>query len=140
MMAAQLSCAGHECVAMHTAERALDEWRARGFDVVIADLRLPGLSGCELVECVLAEEFVPIIVVTGFLAEHRHRLCGISGLVVLEKPVEPARLLDAVRTSLARGCGAVPAATDARAMEAGATEVLGRPAYSASHVTGVGVD
>jgi DNA-binding NtrC family response regulator len=99
-MSAQMRCAGHDCVAVDSAERALAAWQGREFDLLIADLRLPGACGCDLIEWIMDAEFVPVIVVTGYLSEHAARLASVPNVLVLEKPVEPIRLLHAIRSSL----------------------------------------
>lgn len=101
-LAAQLSGAGHDCVAVSSGEHALEAWCARSFDLVVTDLRLPGLDGCDLIEHFSEAELVPVIVVTGFCADFSRWLCGAPGIVVLEKPVPPARFLAEVAAVIAR--------------------------------------
>lgn len=68
-------------------------------DVLIADLRMPGLNGTELVRSArLARADLPIVIVTGnpeiwteaTEAEEQ------AGVTLLEKPVSPYRVLEAV--------------------------------------------
>ncbi|NYZ17390.1 response regulator [Azospirillum sp. RWY-5-1] len=73
-------------------------------DVLIADLRMPGLSGTELVRGArLARATLPIVIVTGNpeiwneATEPEER----EGVTLLEKPVNPYRVLEAVAAAAA---------------------------------------
>jgi len=47
---------GHEVVSCRDSEQALRLLTERGFDVVVTDVNLPGLSGTELARRILAED------------------------------------------------------------------------------------
>ena len=47
-VADMLEADGHRVVLAHSAERALDLAQARAFDMVFLDIKLPGLSGVEI--------------------------------------------------------------------------------------------
>src|SRR4029434_8940397 len=50
-----------------TAEEALAQWRHNDFDVVLTDLKLPGLQGLDLCERVVANRpDIPVVVLTAF--------------------------------------------------------------------------
>lgn len=61
-----LEKAGHSCLAVGTAREGLDAFAKGGFDGVLTDIRLPDLSGLDIV-AVLTEKdpYVPILVMTG---------------------------------------------------------------------------
>lgn len=105
-MAGHLVGAGHACVTATDGDRALAAWRDQTFDLVITDLRMPGIDGCALIEALFEAEAVPVIVITGFRADFHRRLSGVPDLVVLEKPIAPSRLLDEVVQRIARPCRA----------------------------------
>jgi two-component system C4-dicarboxylate transport response regulator DctD len=98
-----LNAAGFECVALASAAALL----ARGVDqesaCVISDLKLPGMSGLELLG-VLHERSpaMPFILITAHdapgLGEKAMR-CGATAY--LAKPFRGTVLLDAVRTAIA---------------------------------------
>lgn len=105
VLAAHLSCAGHECVLAPSGEHALEAWCGRSFDLVVTDLRLPGIDGCQLIEHLAHAEMVPVIVVTGFRSDFDHRLRCTPALVVLEKPFTPSRLLAEITAIVAQARG-----------------------------------
>jgi two-component system chemotaxis sensor kinase CheA len=55
MLAPVLKAAGHEVATCASAEDALDTLKAGGFDVIVSDIEMPGMSGFELAEAVRAE-------------------------------------------------------------------------------------
>ncbi len=61
-----LRAIGWEAKAVTSSEEALQLLAIEGFDVVITDLQMPGMSGLELCERVVASQpSVPVIVMTG---------------------------------------------------------------------------
>ena len=104
VLTAFLSLEGVQVVAVATAEEALMRLHDRPFDLVIADLGLPGASGFDLLRQVRRSGApwaqLPIVAVTG-------RASAIDREVVLEagfqghvaKPVDLQGLLVAIRTA-----------------------------------------
>ena len=90
MLAAALGQEGHETVAVATGEEALDALERRDLDLVLTDLKLPGISGLEVLGASRrCQPAVPVIVMTA------HGTVGAAveamkqGAVdFLEKPVE----------------------------------------------------
>ncbi len=85
---------GHEAVAVDSAEHALRCLERQGFDLVLSDNRMPGVSGLELVERIRAmphgpNSDIPIVIVT---ASANDLLAGAAGQVrpddVLAKPYD----------------------------------------------------
>lgn len=67
VLSARLGKRGYEMTTLHRGEEALKIVRERSFDVVLADVNMPGLSGIELAERVSANRpDVPTIVITAF--------------------------------------------------------------------------
>lgn len=62
-----LSASGHDVVTAENAEQALEKLQQTDFDVVLTDIRMPGISGVELTERIhkLNPE-VPVILMTAY--------------------------------------------------------------------------
>jgi DNA-binding response OmpR family regulator len=97
----ELRRAGHECEAADSGERALSAWRERTFDIVVTDLRMPGIDGVDLADELCRSELVPVIVITGFRQDYQCKLCRLPHLEVLEKPFTAKKLLDRVAIAVA---------------------------------------
>jgi two-component system response regulator HydG len=67
MLETDLQLCGYETVWQPTAEEAFERWHHEDFDVVLTDLKLPGLSGLDLCERLVANRpDVPVVVMTAF--------------------------------------------------------------------------
>jgi CheY-like chemotaxis protein len=74
-----------------------------GFDLIISDLRMPGIDGLSLVEALQPWEevqFVPVVLITAFGNPTLHREAEALGITVLDKPFEIDALLAKVRELL----------------------------------------
>lgn len=93
MLAVFLSLAGYEVVTAHSATEAIEEARARRFDVVISDIGMPAMNGYELAERIRAiagYESVPLVAVTGFsMYDDRERSLRSGFNAHLTKPIDP---------------------------------------------------
>lgn len=96
---------GFHVVAVENGIKALELASSQPFDVVLMDIKLPGLSGLEVARELHSRQTpatrTPIIAVTAF---HRSELpelesCGFTAH--LEKPFEYDELIRAVRTAAA---------------------------------------
>lgn len=68
------------------------------YDVVITDLKMPGVSGLEVVECVRVRgPRTALIVITGFADDGVEELVAEAGGLLLHKPFNMERLIDALR-------------------------------------------
>ncbi|HEY1816038.1 MAG TPA: response regulator [Kofleriaceae bacterium] len=88
-----------EVEAVSTGAGALATLRAREFDCCVVDLRLPDMTGFELLEKLQAEpelRAIPIVVFTGkeLSADEQRRLRDVAKSVVLKDVQSPERLLD----------------------------------------------
>ena len=96
--AAQLKCsilerAGHQAIAYLRAEQ---------FDAVVTDWRLGEESARAVVEAAKERFHVPVVVVSGFVAEAFHAPEPAADLY-LEKPVNADELVTIIQTLLGRG-------------------------------------
>lgn len=67
LLETDLRLRGYQTVWQRTAEEAFERWKDDAFDVVLTDLKLPGLSGVELCGRMVANRpDVPVVVMTAF--------------------------------------------------------------------------
>lgn len=98
-----LASAGFSVQSCETGEQGLQLMtESADFDVVITDLKMPGLHGTALIRAMRATDArIPIVVLTGNRDSHDMgclRECGVSAC--MDKPVDVALLLDTLRKTL----------------------------------------
>jgi CheY-like chemotaxis protein len=77
--------------------RALAREPGAGIDVVVSDLRMPGVSGLEVAEhLACARQRFPFVLMTAFGDVEVRRRADAIGAVLLEKPLSLAELRNAV--------------------------------------------
>jgi signal transduction histidine kinase/CheY-like chemotaxis protein len=107
---------GHDdidIVAVDTGAACLDALKGGGFDCVVLDLRLPDVSGFDLLAKISNEDAmtdVPVVVFTGreLTAEEDARLHTMARSVVVKGVESPERLLDETALFLHRTITALP--------------------------------
>ena len=99
----ELQVEGYEVAVAERGDDGLAQAKAQPFDVVITDLKMPGLSGLKLVEQLHATKpKLPIIVVTAFgTTETAIEATKLGAYDYLLKPFDMAELLDLVAKSVA---------------------------------------
>ncbi|OGA19083.1 MAG: hypothetical protein A3G25_06955 [Betaproteobacteria bacterium RIFCSPLOWO2_12_FULL_63_13] len=113
-----LSNKGYAVITAANAEEALTKLSAEAYDLVFADIRMPGMSGIEMAERVKASQpWLPVVIVTGYGSgdnEARAAAAGVSDF--LHKPVSPEVIEGTTEKTLAAAETAVaPAETPAPA-------------------------
>ena len=89
---------GHEVVLAGSAQDALERFRSGDFDVVIADLAMPDMSGRRLAEALREiDPGVIIIIMTGFAGSEEAGAAEGSVAAIIEKPVTPMKLRQALQ-------------------------------------------
>jgi CheY-like chemotaxis protein len=88
-----------QTTTVSSAEGALQSLDAKAYDCVVLDLRLPGMSGFELIERIKADprhRRLPVIVYTGreLTDEDKARLHGLAQTVIIKDVTTMERLLD----------------------------------------------
>lgn len=89
-------------LAVPSAEEAFLELHQRPFDLLIADLRLPGMNGLELVRRIrpLRPE-LPVIALTAYVSSYSRQEATALGIEhYFQKPLDPDNLLAVVRSLL----------------------------------------
>jgi FixJ family two-component response regulator len=99
-----LKAAGFDAATFPTAMTFLDSPIRANVACLVADMRMPGMTGLELHEHLAASgRGIPTVIITAHVEEiprERARLAGITCL--LAKPFTPDKLLECVREALAR--------------------------------------
>lgn len=109
----ELSNRDHQVLGVPSAEEGFLELRRTPFDLVITDVRLPGMSGFELVRQIQAlRPDLPIIMITAYSSSQGKREAAELGVYrYFEKPLDADALLASVHTAL-YGDDAAPTADE----------------------------
>ncbi|MBF0180701.1 MAG: response regulator [Magnetococcales bacterium] len=110
LASAILTRAGHTVTLAGNGLEAIEAWRRRPFDLILMDLRMPGLDGIEATRRIrasdsagLANPGVPVIALTGKIMNREEQQCLEVGMdACLSKPYHPAELLDMIRMVIRR--------------------------------------
>ena len=104
-----LSQKGYLVITAEDAQEALRKMQEGDYDVVVTDIRMPGMSGIELAERVKASHpWTPVVIVTGYgtmESEERANAAGVTSF--LHKPLSPEMIEDSMARALLK---AVPRA------------------------------
>jgi CheY-like chemotaxis protein len=94
-LVANLELEGYDVMEAHSAERALELAAQHAFDVVLSDVRMPGMSGVELChELHKRHAGLPVVLMTAFTVEGVLRDAVDQGaLMVIPKPFAVEHLL-----------------------------------------------
>ncbi len=102
-----LKLAGYETTAYPDGASALDACQQEAFDLLITDLRMPGIDGFELMECLKSEKpALPVIILTAHgdvdtaIEALRRKACDF-----ITKPFDTCNILTSVRRILDRNNG-----------------------------------
>jgi DNA-binding response OmpR family regulator len=112
---------GVALVHVEDGARALDELRARPFDIVLLDVMLPGADGFEVCREIRKTRDVPIVMLTA-RGDDTDRIVGLElgADDYVPKPFNPRELLARMRAVLRR---ARPAPGNAEKLEVGVLEI-----------------
>lgn len=97
----KLKLAGYDVVSTTSGAEAIELIRADGFDLVLLDLLMPGVSGKEVLDKVRTFSQVPIIVFSARqdVSDMAEKM-GASGYVV--KPLNPDYLVEKIEAVLSK--------------------------------------
>ena len=100
----ELLASDHQCQVASTAEEALQKLEAQPFDVVLTDISMPGLSGCELLSRVLTlYPGTPVIIVSGLSDQDQAQsLISRGAFDYLLKPFRLEVVEESVRRAVAQ--------------------------------------
>ena len=121
---------GNEAVVADSGARALELARASRFDAVISDMRMPSMSGAEVVARLrLLDPGLPAIIVSAYTGDAELERVQHSGLLaILAKPVPVRRLLALLDS--ARRDGLVVLIDDNELLLEGLCEALRQEGFS----------
>jgi two-component system LytT family response regulator len=90
--------------ASENGSEAIRAIREHSPDLVLLDVKMPGLTGFDVIESIGVERMPPVIFLTAY-ADYAVRAFRVSAIDYLQKPIDAARLaeaLDRARTSIAQ--------------------------------------
>ena len=100
MLAVLLTHAGYDVVTAASARAALQEARARQFDVVISDIGMPEMNGYQLareMRTIPGYQTVPMVAVTGYsMFDDKERSTNAGFNAHMTKPIDPRALIDLI--------------------------------------------
>ncbi len=92
----------YEAVSTNNPLEALDMAKKGGFDLVIADLKMPGLDGMDLLEAVKkVDEDIPVIIITAYgTVESAMETMHKGGFDFITKPFKKEQILYTIDKAL----------------------------------------
>lgn len=88
---------GYEVICVNNGKQALDSYRETRPDIIVTDVKMPHMTGRELVEAIRGtdgDSETPIVVMTSTLeSENRNWVSGVGGVSFVGKPVSPRELV-----------------------------------------------
>jgi two-component system response regulator FixJ len=119
-----LTAKGYAVITAHNAAEALEQMRTADVDLLITDIRMPGMSGLELAEAVKARKpWTPVMIVTGYgteADEARARAAGVTSFQ--HKPMSPEMIEGCTAEAIAAPRLSAPAELVAEAAPVQAVE------------------
>jgi len=93
---------GYSVISVHDAAEALERMRQAEYDLVVTDIKMPGMDGLELAETLHARRpWTPVLIVTGYGTESdeaRAKAAGVSAF--LHKPLSPETIEGSTEAAL----------------------------------------
>jgi two-component system, LuxR family, response regulator FixJ len=94
--------AGLESDSYESAEDFLEVMKPAENDIILLDMHMPGMNGCELLDHLTKHEiFLPVIIVTAY-DEPASRECAknYGAVAYLRKPIDSEALIDLIKYSV----------------------------------------
>ena len=91
--------AGMDCSSYGSAEEFIEILNTVDHDIIILDMHMPGMSGCELLEYLFNHNLnLPVIIITAY-DEPGSRECAkkYGAIAYLRKPVDSEALIDMIK-------------------------------------------
>jgi CheY-like chemotaxis protein len=122
-----LSGKGYAVINAESGETALAKLATEDYDLVVTDIRMPGMSGLEVAERVRAKQpWMPVLIVTGYGSDESEARAKAAGVTeFLHKPLSPEMIETSVGAAVAAPPPAATAAAAVAVEEAEAEEAAG---------------
>jgi len=106
LLAREIGDRGHEVVAVSDGAQAMEEMGRGNFDVVLTDIRMPGMDGMALTEWIKrTRPDTDVIVMTGYGSlETANRAVRLGAFDYLQKPFKEIDMVTASIDRALRGC------------------------------------
>ncbi|MCC5878056.1 MAG: response regulator, partial [Candidatus Sumerlaeia bacterium] len=110
LLARSLGRSGYDATPCFSAAEALEHLKKSSFDVLVTDLRMPGMDGLEILErAKIIDPGIDVILMTAYASVNTVREALKRGAVdYLEKPVSAEEDLKPLLEKLLRGTGNRP--------------------------------
>lgn len=97
-----LKSAGMECCVFDNAEEFLGKWKKSDDDILLLDIHMPGMGGCELLEYLEKKNlYIPVIVITAYDQPESRSISERYGvLAYLTKPVDSEMLIELITNQI----------------------------------------
>ena len=97
-----LKSAGFECCVFDNVEEFLCNWRRKEDDLLILDIQMPGIDGCDLLEYLEKRNLhIPVIVVTSYDQPESRAVSESYGvLAYLAKPIDSEILIELIKSGI----------------------------------------
>ena len=103
---------GYAVISATSGAEALDRLAREDYDVVYADIKMPGMDGLEVTERIKASRpWLPVVIITGYGTETNEKRAtelGVAGF--LHKPLSPEMIEGSAQRALLREAKAEPRA------------------------------
>ena len=106
-----LSGKGYAVIKAETGEAAIEKLATEDYDLVVTDIRMPGMSGLEVAERVRTKQpWMPVLIVTGYGSDESEARAKAAGVTeFLRKPLSPEMIESSVGAAVAAPPPAIPA-------------------------------
>lgn len=97
-----LSGKGYAVITASNGEEALRKLKDENYDVVFADIKMPGMNGLEVAERIKASQpWLPVVIVTGYGTEANETRASAAGVsAFLRKPLTPDMIENTAQKAL----------------------------------------
>ena len=92
----------HQVTVLASGEEAVANYDEKAFDLVLLDIKLPGMSGLECLRAIRTiNPIAKVMIITGaYTDQNRQEAKDGGALHVLQKPFDPLRLLELIKHNL----------------------------------------